>query len=175
MIEAFWLCWLSLTTPGSFELPAVKAPRAPVIDGVLDDGVWASAARAGDFIQYEPRRGEPSAVRTEAFILYDERYLYVAFRALDPERITAQLTQRDADLFGDDAVALLLDSSHDRQSAFYFMTNALGTQADGRIGDDGRVRDTSWDAPWQSAARRDPDGWSAELRVPLAKYLAGET
>ena len=100
----------------------------------------------------------------------------MAFRAFDPEPVTAQLTQRDADLFGDDAVVVLLDASHDRQSAFYFMTNPLGTQADGRVGDDGRVRDTSWDAPWDCAARRTAEGWSAEIRIPLAsiKYAAGK-
>jgi hypothetical protein len=167
---------VTLAAAGPFELPAVKAAAAPVIDGLVGDEEWAAASRADHFIQYEPQRGQPSPVRTEAFVLYDERSLYLAFRAYDDQAVTAQLTQRDADLFADDAVVVLLDSSHDRQSAFYFMTNPLGTQADGRIGDDGRVRDTSWDAPWESAARRTADGWTAEMRIPLAsiKYAAGE-
>jgi hypothetical protein len=67
--------------------------------------------------------------------------LYVAFRAWDPEPITAQLTQRDADLLRDDAVVLVVDSTNDRRSGYYFITNALGTQADGRISDDGRTSD----------------------------------
>jgi hypothetical protein len=115
-------------------------------------------------------------VRTVALVLYDDENVYVAFRAFDAEPITAQLTRRDADLFGDDSVVVLLDTGHDRQSAFYFMTNPLGTQADGRIGDDGRIRDAAWDAPWESAAVKTDDGWSAELRIPLAsmKYSAGE-
>ncbi len=175
ILAAGWLC-LASAAAGTFELAAAKAARPPVVDGRVEDAEWAGAALATDFIQYEPRRGEPSPFRTEALVLYDERNVYVAFRAFDTEAITAQLTQRDANLFGDDAVVVLLDTGHDRQSAFYFMTNALGTQADGRIGDDGRVRDTSWDAPWESAARRNHDGWSAELKIPLSsmKYTAGE-
>lgn len=172
-----WLLLLALATPPpEFRLAAVKAEDPPRIDGELGDEEWEGAARAGDFIQYEPRRGEPSPQRTEALVLYDQRHLYVAFRVFDKEPVTAQLTQRDADLYDDDAVVVLLDTAHDRQSAFYFMTNALGTQADGRIGDDGRVRDTSWDAAWESAARRTPDGWSAEFRIPFAslKYAAGD-
>lgn len=168
MIAASCLFCLATAALGAFELAAVRAGRPPVIDGAIDEAEWAGAAGAADFIQFEPRRGEPSPHRTEALVFYDERHVYVAFRAFDSEPVTAQLAQRDADLFGDDSVVVLLDTGHDRQSAFYLMTNPLGTQADGRIGDDGRVRNTSWDAPWESAARRTEDGWCAELKIPLA-------
>src|SRR2546422_1449589 len=43
-----------------------------------------------------------------------------------------------------------------------------GTQADGRIAEDGRTLDSNWDAPWQSAARRTDYGWSAEFSLPLS-------
>jgi hypothetical protein len=127
-------------------------------------------------VQFEPRRGEQSAFRTEVLVLYDSGHVYVAFRAWDPEPLTAQLTQRDADLFSDDSVIVLLDSYGDRQSAYYFQTNVLGTQADGRIADDGRQTDSSWDAPWRSAARRTEFGWTAEFAIPLTsiKYASGE-
>ena len=55
----------------------------------------------------------------------------------------------DADLLRDDAVVLVVDSTNDRRSGYYFITNALGTQADGRIADDGRSSEATWDAPWQ--------------------------
>src|SRR5881396_671017 len=128
-------------------------------------------------IQYEPRRGEVSDARTEVLVLYDTGHLYVAFRAWDAEPITAQLTQRDADLFLDDAVAVVLDTTLDRRSGYYFITNALGTQADGRIADDGRILESSWDAAWQSAARRTEYGWSAEFSLPLSsvRYAAGKS
>src|SRR5438093_4713688 len=149
----------------------------PVIDGVIGEDEWKGAAIATGFIQYEPRRGEPSGVRTEAIVLFDAGHLYVAFRVWDGEPITAQLTQRDADLFLDDAVAVVLDTTLDRRSGYYFITNALGTQADGRIADDGRILESSWDAPWQSAARRTDYGWSAEFSLPLSsfRYAAGKS
>ena len=74
----------------------------------------------------------------------------------------------------------LLDSYGDRQSVHYVQTNVLGTQADGRIADDGRDGDLSWDAPWQfhpeSAARRTEFGWTAEFAILLTsiKYASGE-
>src|SRR6058998_2085322 len=159
------------------EIAAVRAAKPPVIDGEIGEEEWKGATVVTGFMQYEPRRGERSDVQTEALVLYDAGHVYVAFRARDPEPITAQLTFRDSDLFTDDAVAVVLDTTADRRSGYYFITNALGTQADGRIADDGRILESSWDAPWQSAARRTDYGWSAEFSLPLSsiKYAAGKS
>ena len=162
--------------PQQFEMRAIRMARPPVIDGVVGDEEWREAPIARDFVQFEPRRGEPAEVRTEALVAYDAGHIYVAFRAWDAQPLTAQLTQRDADLFSDDSVVVMLDTYGDRQSAYYFQTNVLGTQADGRIADDGRSSDGSWDAPWQSATRRTDFGWTAEIAIPLTsiKYASGE-
>jgi hypothetical protein len=157
-------------------IDAVPLTKPPLIDGIVADSEWPGAAVATSFIQYEPRRGERSEVRTESLVLYDTAHLYVAFRAWDADPVTAQLTQRDADLLRDDAVVILLDTTNDRRSAYYFITNALGTQADGRISEDGRTVESTWDAPWQSAAKPTDYGWSAEFSIPLSsvRYIAGE-
>jgi hypothetical protein len=178
MLAALLLASLQSAPPaaGRFELTAVRTTTPPVIDGIVHEEEWRGAARAEGFIQYEPRRGEPSVVRTVVLVLYDSQALYVAFLNDDPEPPTAQLTQRDVDLFNDDAVLLVLDSYYDRRTAYFFMTNVLGTQTDGRLAEDGRSIDASWDATWYSAARRVPEGWTAELAIPLAsiRYAAGE-
>jgi hypothetical protein len=162
--------------PTAPAIEAVKATRPPTIDGNVGPDEWQGALAVAGFIQYEPQRGERSPSQTEALVLYDAGHLYVAFRAWDAEPITAQLTQRDADLLRDDAVVLVLDSTNDRRSGYYFITNALGTQADGRISDDGRSVEATWDAPWESAAMRTDYGWSAEFSIPLSsiRYAAGE-
>jgi hypothetical protein len=149
-------------------LGARATTTPPRIDGVVDSAEWAGAPVASSFLQYAPRRGEPASRETRVLILYDTTHLYVAFRVLDDEEPTAQLSRRDADLLGDDAVVVMLDTYNDRQSGYYFITNLLGTQADGRIADDGRTIDNSWDASWRSAARRTADGWEAEFAIPLA-------
>jgi hypothetical protein len=168
---------LESASPDSvFRVQAVQAPSPPTVDGVLAAGEWDSAAVAEGFIQYEPRRGELATTRTQALMMYDAGHLYVAFRVWDPDPPTAQLTRRDADLLADDAVMLLLDSHHDRQSAYYFITNLLGTQADGRVANDGRTVDRTWDATWLSAASATDSGWTAEISIPFTsiKYTAGE-
>ena len=72
--------------------------QAPVVDGRLDDAVWAAAPVAGDFVQQRPNVGEPASQRTEARVVYDGDAVYVAVRAFDsaPDSIAAQLGRRDA-------------------------------------------------------------------------------
>ena len=48
----------------AFVLRAAVADSAPTIDGVVGDLEWSGAAVATDFIQYEPRLGEPADLRT---------------------------------------------------------------------------------------------------------------
>ena len=158
------------------ELKATKAARPPIIDGRVDEAAWQATPTAGDFVQFEPRRGDRASVRTEARVLYDAAHLYVAFRVWDAEPLTAQLTQRDANLFSDDSVAISLDSFFDHRTGYFFVTNPLGTQWDGRIADDGRQTDSTWDAPWRVAVQRLGDGWSAEFDIPFSsiKFAAGK-
>ena len=96
--------------------------------------------------------------------------LYVAFEAFDPEpgRIAAAVKQRDGDLDGDDSVSVAFDTFGDQRTAYLFRTNALGTQEDGRIADNGRTIDLRWDAAWRSVAKRHDDRWTAELEIPFS-------
>ncbi len=166
----------SLSPDSTFQLQAVLATTPPEIDGVVEDDEWKGAPVLSDFIQYQPDRGSPSPHRTEVRVLYDATHLYLSMRAWDAEPATAQLTRRDADLAQDDFFAVLLDTYHDRQSAYLFGVNPLGTQSDSRIVDDGRTEEKSWDAPWSSAARITDTGWEAEVAIPFSsvRFRAGE-
>ena len=159
-----------------FDIEAKRVSVPPVIDGFIED-TWLEAASAHDFIQFQPDRGRISSSQSWARVLYDSEQMYISYSLYDSLPPTAQLTRRDADLFNDDAVILILDTYHDRRSGYYFMTNSLATQTDGRIADDGRTIDDTWDAPWQSAARRTETGWTVELSIPFTslKYAAGDS
>lgn len=159
------------------EATAVKVDEPIRIDGVLDEAAWKRAPVLSDFVQFQPERGAPASVRTSVRILYDGTAVYFGFENTDPEmdKIAARISKRDSDLKEDDAVAVWLDTYGDRRASYYFMTNLLGTQCDGRVTDNGLTTDTTWDGVWRSAARKTETGWSAEIAIELSslKYKPG--
>jgi len=161
------------------ETVALKIDKPIEVDGLLDELVWQNAPDAGDFIQFQPERGKPASDKTIVKILYDEKFIYFGFLCYDsqPEKIAARVTKRDADLLPDDSVYVLIDTFHDRRTCYYFKTNLLGTQADGRITENGRVSDFTWDGIWKSASKKTDFGWSAEIAVDLSsiKYEPGKS
>jgi len=159
-------------------IPAVVFPTAPVIDGVLDDEVWETAATVEGFVQFQPEFGAPSPFDTIVLVGHTSEALYVAFKCLDsdPDRIAAAIISRDGKLEDDDSVTLLLDTNHDRRTAYYFATNSLGVQLDGKVANNGRTVDDKWDATWISAATRTSEGWTAEFGIPfrMLRFAGGE-
>ena len=71
-------------------LPAKLTTRPPKIDGDLSDAVWQTAPKAATF--YDANRGIAAPEQTEAWLTYDEKYIYVAFHAYDtkPLELSAQ-------------------------------------------------------------------------------------
>jgi hypothetical protein len=67
------------------------APRAPRVDGRLDDEAWAAAPVLSDLVQKEPVEGERATERTEVRFVYDDQALYVGARmySKDPGAIQA--------------------------------------------------------------------------------------
>jgi hypothetical protein len=158
------------SAPVARVLTAAPVPHAaPAIDGRLDDDAWADADVATEFVVYQPNPGAPSAQRTEARVLYDDRAIYVAMRMYDtsPDSIVGRLARRDETVHSDWAW-VGIDSYHDRRTAFVFGTNPRGVKVDLMIYDD-RMENLSWDAVWEVATTVDSLGWTAEFRIPLSQ------
>lgn len=153
--------------------PALLAHRVtegpPTIDGLLDENDWALAMVAGDFVVFEPNEGGNPLQRTEARVLYGDEAVYIGIRAFDnsPDSIVAQLARRD-DRPHSDWVDVVIDSYHDRRTAFRFGVNPAGVKSDGYMYDDTN-EDDSWDAVWDVATRTDDGGWTAEFRIPYSQ------
>jgi len=159
--------------------PRIRATftsEPPKIDGRTDDPAWKAAAPATTFAQHEPVHGNPPGERTEVRVLWDAAHLYIAFDcdAANTKRVLASTTERDSPFFSDDHVGVYLDTFYDRRNCYAFLVNALGTQRDMRIANEGlnqsqsRFGDSSWDATWQAEVFRSEDRWSAELSIPFA-------
>jgi hypothetical protein len=144
--------------------------QVPVVDGRLNDAVWAAAPVAGDFVQQRPHVGQPASQRTEARVVYDGEAVYVGIRAWDtaPDSIAAQLGRRDVTGLISDYVQVMLDSYHDRRTAFRFAVSPRGVKRDALHYDD-NSEDPTWDGVWEAQASMDSAGWSAEFRIPFSQ------
>jgi len=154
-------------------ITAHRTDTPVTIDGVLNDPVWETADVIEGLTQFEPVYDAPSGFKTTVRILYDNSHLYIAFLCIDPEpdRITAKDTMRDASFMNDDAVVVLLDTFHDRNSAYYFGVNPNGTQQDGRLADNGSIDDIRWDGRWRTNARITSEGWICEIAIPFETLI----
>lgn len=143
-----------------------------VVDGRLAEPVWRRAEMAAGFRQQQPDPGAPARRETEAWVAYDQSNLYVAMRLHDdPDSIAARLARRDA--WGTaDWAQVLIDSHHDRRTAFQFSVSPSGGRVDLLRLNDSEF-DRSWDAVWQAAAAVDSGGWSVEMRIPLSQLRYG--
>ena len=157
---------------------AYKITSTPVIDGIIDSSYFASPDSAVDFIQLEPEKGLRATQKTVVYFAYDSLYIYVAFKCYqDPGDIVAKIQTRDVLSKSDDNVLLQIDTYNDNRSAYGFLLNPLGSQADFIITDDGRNIDINWDTEWESATSISDDGWIAEFAIPFKsiKYKKGST
>ena len=115
---------------GRVVVRATKLAAPLAIDGVLDEPIYRELKPISDFIQTVPNEGELATERTEAWITYDENYIYLSCRCWDsapPEEWTANELRRDTNqLRQNDMFGALLDTFHDRRNGFNFYTNPLG-------------------------------------------------
>jgi hypothetical protein len=169
-------------------LRAIRVDSPIRVDGALDEPAWKAAAVASGFRQREPREGEPATEGTEVRVVYDRYTLYVGILARDrePDQVIARVLERDkvmtqgldnaAKFAGDDVVAFTLDPFHDHRNAFFFATNPNGAELDALVTDESPTLNLDWRAVWRVAARRVPEGWSAEFAIPFRslRYPAGE-
>jgi len=155
---------------------AFEISSAPLIDGIIDRSYLASSDSAVEFIQLEPEKDFPASERTVVYILFDSLNIYAAFKCYqNPEDIVASIQTRDVLSKSDDNVVLQIDTYNDKRSAYGFLLNALGSQADFKITDDGRNFDVNWDTEWEGAVKINDDGWTAEFAIPFKsiKYKKG--
>ncbi|MEP6782760.1 MAG: carbohydrate binding family 9 domain-containing protein, partial [Acidobacteriota bacterium] len=157
---------------------AVKTTEPIKVDGLLDEAAWASAQVIDQFVQQEPREGQPATDRTEVRVLYNAGHLYIGVKAYASLPVSATEMRRDADrLFDEDNFQVILDTFHDSRNAYMFVTTPLGAKLEQQIFDEGEggTRTTvsaninrNWDGVWDAAAKITPEGWTAEIEIPFS-------
>lgn len=148
-----------------------RLERPPVIEDFLEmkpgNGLEGKLAKIEHFIQREPRDGEPATERTEVYLGYSDKNLFVVFVAFDsePGKIRAHLTRRE-NIRDDDQVGVMLDSFHDQRRAYSFAVNPLGVQLD-QLYTEGQWFDDSFDTLWDSRGKVTSQGYVVWMSIPF--------
>ena len=150
-------------------MPAVRAAAPIAIDGALDEAAWRDAPVAKDFVQREPREGQPASEATEVRILYDDEALYIGVFAHDtrPSAIIVNELKKDFNTATSDGFQVVLDTFHDERNGYQFAVNPLGAKWDAQMVNEGREVNQNWDGIWHVQTRIVEQGWLAEIAIPF--------
>lgn len=160
---------------------ARMATKPPKIDGKLDDAVWAAAPSTGQFVN--TMTGAPVAMRTEAKLAWDKKFLYVAIDNGDSD-VWAKLDKRDDKLWTEEADEIMIDADGNGRSYVELQVSPNGTLFDTYLPERRRYEDTinpkmkpfAWNSKTIAKVRVDgtlnkredqDKGWTAELAIPL--------
>ncbi len=158
-------------TGGAGKDVTIRATRItqPIqLDGRLDDGAYEAVEAITGFIQQEPREGELTTERTDVWVLFDEKNIYITAKCWDSQpnrQVATELRRDNGNIFQNESFTVVLDTFHDRRNGFMFQTNVLGALRDQAIVDD--TNNQSWNTVWEVRTGRYDWGWVAEMMIPF--------
>ena len=161
------------------EYVTVRAAKPPVIDGKLDDAVWQTAKEQPLTRSFD---GGPVARKTTFRILYDDAFLYVAFRAEDPD-VWGTLLKKDDPIYNEECVEVFLDADGDGKTYNELQVSPHNVNFDASFV--ARRSDLAEAMKWESGMTTavfikgtlDDDSdtdeyWTAEMKIPIANLTA---
>jgi hypothetical protein len=167
-------------SPGDPNEPSKKTyftqrlSQAIQFDGIPDESAWEAVQWGGEFVQNQPNDGASPYQQSAFKILYDDKFLYIAYRAYDvsPDSIVPRMGRRDE--FPGDWMEINIDSYHDLRTAFSFTLSVSGVRNDEFVSDNGNNWDTSWNPIWFAETNVDDQGWTAEVKIPFSQLRYGD-
>jgi len=171
ILFAVLTAWVTLAEVQEPVVRGVRATVPPVIDGRLGESCWRLCTPATDFFMVEPNPGALVTQPTHVYVCYDDEKIYFGIHMSEakPDKMQAAANQRDGSLYMDDSFEIILDTYCDRRNGYYFMSNLISAKLDGRIVDEGRNIDETWDAHWETKAQLVEDGWEMEIAIPFSE------
>jgi hypothetical protein len=158
-----------------------KGTKPPTIDGKLDDAAWAQATSTGPFVN--TLTGGPVDQKTEAKLLWDQKFLYVAFDNADTD-VWSSLNKRDDKLWTQEADELMIDADGNGKTYVELQVAPTGAVFDTYLPEyrkyedavDPKKKQFSWNSKLTAKVqvngtlnkRDDQDkGWTVEMAIPL--------
>lgn len=171
----------------SFSAHAVDASKDPlifdkmpvdevniVIDGKLDEPLWARLPTHDNMEVIEPDTLEKGQFQTLSRFFYTDEGLYIGvWSEQDPLTLVSRLTSRDRYIARDD-ISFTLDPSGEGLYGYWFGVNLGGTLMDGTVLPE-RQYSSQWDGPWHGASAETENGWSTEMFLPWSMMSMPQT
>lgn len=154
-------------------IPIGTATERIDIDGQLSEASWNATDSITALHQVEPREGALPSMRTVVRVLTTGDAIIIGVVAYDTDqsRIVSFARQRDASLDSEDHIKIVLDTYLDGRSGYVFAVNPNGARYDALVANQGEGENSNWDSIWEGATTRVPNGWSAEISIPLKSIL----
>ena len=165
---------------GKATVRAVRLTAPLRVDGRLDEAIYETTQAISDFIQVEPSAGERETEKTEIWLFFDERNLYVSIRCWEsnPERMIANEMRRDSANIYPERVRRHSSSTRSTTGATPCCSPStpLGGRSDGQITNEQSVQ-RDWNPVWDVKVGRFEGGWTFEAAIPFKslRYRPGRT
>ena len=175
LVFAGWACGQAQNQPASSDPTLKCAPTKipPLIDAELTDACWKRSATLGGFVRLD---GLWSREQTEAFLTYDDTYVYIAVRCHESLIKSLGVHQWPHDresICRPDAVEIYLDINRDRNTFYHLMVNPLGNVYEASCDAESGIRDVSWNPDCKVAVAVAQNEWTVELAIPFASLGSG--
>ena len=154
----------------SLQIP--RLTREPTLEDFanmeLSPAVAGTMLKVDQFWQHDPKDGQPVSQKTEAYLGYTDKNLYVVFLAFDDavENLRNHIVRREQ-INDEDQVGIFLDTFHDHRHCVFFFINPAGVQQEGTYFEGQQDIDLSWDTIWKSDTRVLKRGWIGFISVPF--------
>jgi uncharacterized protein DUF5916/cellulose/xylan binding protein with CBM9 domain len=145
------------------------------IDGRLDEAFYETVRSISDFIQMEPAGGQQATEKTEVWLAFDQRNVYVSMRVWEsqPERMVVNEMRRDSNnIRQGESIGFGFDTFYDHRNAIQFEVNPLGARTDGQSVNE-RQYSADWNPVWDLAVDKFEGGWTLETAVPFKSIRYG--
>jgi len=163
---------------GRTTVRAIRLADGIRLDGELDEEVYLTVPAITGLIQQVPDEGAFATEKTEAWIMFDDRNVYVGARlhdsAPESEWIANEMRRDTNQLRQNDTFTALFDTFYDRRNGFNFYTNPLGARSDAQFTNEGNPNN-DWNPVWDVRVGRFDGGWTVEMEIPFKtlRYRSG--
>jgi len=166
MIKERVAFYREIVAAGTPHLDISRTPKAPVIDGKLNDEAWKRASVTPPFVTM---LNKPQDVKTVAMVTYDAKNIYIAFRCEEPfmKKMKLHHTKPSSAICTDESIEVNIDMDRSTDDYLQIMVSAKGI--------------TWWwwrkkfrpqelpDLGIKAAAVMGNKEWTCELAIPFAK------